>query len=219
MKRSTIFIIIFFILTSFVYSNENIIHKYKVGISTGLAYPNKVLSYPIFIGSKISVFFDMRIGIHSLFYSTINYSSYEPDNIALNSQYYPGINHVYNSKSNTPYKLYSLIGGWELTSSSTGRVPAIRIGVGLFFDYSREDEISVTYIVNSNEVVKKNIDAKDKFSAGINLRVGLDVPLYKDIIGLCADIDLNPKLIGPQSPSTTQHPEGGSLSIGFFIRF
>lgn len=212
------FVLVLFLAIS-AHSEEKVIHKYKVGFSTGLSYPNNVLSYPIFIGLKHSVFFDTRLGKYSLLYSTINYSSYEPDEIDLNSNFQPGNFHVYNSKDSKPYKLYSLIVGYGLTSSSTGRVPAIRVGVGLFLDYSREDEINVTYLNVSNEIVKKNINAKNKLSAGLNLRVGLDIPIYRDIAGLCADLDFNPKLIGPTSLSSTQHPQGVSLTIGLFGRF
>jgi len=211
--------VLLFIIVISARSENNIIHKYKVGINSGLSYPNNVLSYPVFIGLKSSVFFDTRIGKYSLLYSNFNYSSYEPDEIDLNSNFQPGNFHVYNSKDSKPYKLYSLIVGYGLTSSSTGRVPAIRVGVGLFLDYSREDEINVTYLNVSNEIVKKNINAKNKLSAGLNLLVGLDIPVYKDIIGLCADLDFNPKFIGPTSLSSTQHPQGVSLTVGIFGRF
>jgi len=219
MKKLGIIVLLVLLVTISARSEENTIHKNQIGYSFGLSYPNNVLSYPIFIGLKHTVFFDTRLGKYSLLYSNINYSSYEPDETALNSNFQPGTNYVYNSKDSKPYKLYSLIAGWGLTSSSTGRVPAIRVGVGLFLDYSREDEINVTYLNVSNEVVKKNINAKNKFSAGINFRVGLDVPLFRDIIGFSIDFDLNPKIIGPDSPSTTQHPAGASLMGGLFVRF
>lgn len=213
------FVLVFFLAIS-ARSEENVIHIYKVGFSTGLSYPNNVLSYPVFIGFKKTVFFDMRLGTsHNILYSLLNYSSYEADKLDIYGHFGTGTNKQLKTNSCDPYKLYSIVTGWGYTTSSTGRFPSLRLCIGLYIDYSREDEMQISSKNTSNEIITEQINAANKLSAGINLRVGLDVPLYKDIFGLCADIELNPKLLGPTSLSSTQHPQGVSLTVGIFGRF
>jgi hypothetical protein len=195
---------------------KNLEHKLRIGFNFGFAIPYEgTVNFASYSGSSSLLYLEYNLNPKSYVFSEILFCGYSAETTYIEYRYpdFPWTNYTeMEYEGVNPLRSYSYILGLGQRSKTNYSKMAWQYGIGLSYNYNVQDELTA---VEQQDTL--TIPASSKYSIGIDIMFGYDLPLVKDQFGVFSNVNINTGIIGTKMGFQMQYISATILGMYFRI--